>query len=97
VSLIRPFHSFNLVDGISKRREQLTLAEGAPVPLGLPKLTLVSFSWLLLIPIDLPLRLPGNLLGLCVCCFTIAGFKGAIKLSTGLVDVGIFELLIEVL
>jgi hypothetical protein len=96
VSLIRPFHSFNLADGISKRGEQLTLGEGAPVPLGLPKLTLVSRSWLLLIPIDLPLRLPGDLLGLWVCCFAIAGFKGAIKLSGGLVDAGISELLIEV-
>jgi hypothetical protein len=46
-----------------------------------------SFPWLLLIPIDLPLRLPGDLLGLCVCCFAIAGFKGAIKLSAGLVDI----------
>jgi hypothetical protein len=98
VSLIKPFHSFNLADGISKRGEQLTLGEGAPVPLGLPilELTLVSLSWLLLIPIDLPLRLPGDLLGLCVCCFAIAGFKGAIKLSGGPVDAGISELLIEV-
>jgi hypothetical protein len=37
-----------------------------------------------------------DLLGLCVCCFTIAGFKGAIKLSAGLVDAGISELVIEV-
>jgi hypothetical protein len=100
VSLIRPFHSFNLADGISKSGEQLTLGEGAQVPPGLPELTLVSLSWLLLIPIDLPLRLPlrlpGDLLGLCVCCFAIAGFKGAIKLSAGLVDAGISELLIEV-
>jgi hypothetical protein len=96
VSLIKPFHSFNLADGISKRGEELTLGEGAPVSLGLPELTLVSLSWLLLIPIDLPLRLPGDLLGLCVCCFAIAGFKGAIELSTGPVDARISELLIEV-
>jgi hypothetical protein len=56
-------------------------------PLGLPEITLISLSWLLLIPIDL--RLPGDLLGLCVCCFAIAGFKGAIKLPAGLVDAGI--------
>ncbi len=67
----------------------MKLGEGAPVPLGLPELTLVSLSWLLLIPIDLPLRLPSDLLGLCDCCFTIAGFKGAMKLSAGIVDAGI--------
>jgi hypothetical protein len=37
-----------------------------------------------------------DLLGLCVCCFVIIGFKGANKLYAGLVDVGIFELLIEI-
>jgi hypothetical protein len=96
VSLISPFHSFNLADRICKRGEQSTLGEGAPVPLGLPELTLVALSWLLLIPIDLLLRLPGDLPGLCVCCFAIAGFKGAIKLFAGPVDAGISELLIEV-
>ncbi len=74
----------------------MTLGEGAPVPLGLPELALVSLSWLVLNPIDLPLRLPGDLLGLCVCCFAIAGFEGGIKLSAGPVDPGISELLIEV-
>jgi hypothetical protein len=89
--IIKPFHSFNLANRISKRGEQLTLGEGAPVPLGLPKLTFVSLSWLLLIPIDLPQRLPDDLLGLCICCFVIAGFKGAIKLSVGLVDARILS------
>jgi hypothetical protein len=36
------------------------------------------------------------MLGLCVCCCTIAGLKGAVKLSGGPVDAGISELLIEV-
>jgi hypothetical protein len=93
--LIRPFHSFNVVDEISKIGEQLTLGEGVSVPLGLPKVMLISLFWLL-IPIDFPLRPPNDLLGLCVCCFVIIGFKGANKLYAGLVDVGIFELLIEI-
>jgi hypothetical protein len=73
----------------------LTLGEGALVPLGLPKLTFISL-FLLLIAIELPQRLPDDLLGLCVYCFTITGFKGPIKFSAGLVDVGISELFIEV-
>jgi hypothetical protein len=95
VSLIKLFNSFNLANEISKRGEQLKLGEGALVPLGLPELTIISLFWLL-IAIDLPLRLPDDLLGLCVCCFAITRFKGAIKLYAGLIDLGIFELFIEV-
>jgi hypothetical protein len=50
----------------------------------------------LLIPIDLPLKLLDDFLGLCVCCFAITWFKGPIKLSIGLVDVRISEPFIEV-
>ncbi len=95
VSLIRLFYSFNLANDFSKRGEQLTLGEAVPVPLGFLEHTLISFFWLL-IPIDLPLKLSDDLLELCICCFTITGFKGLIKLSTSLVDVGISELFIEV-
>ncbi len=74
----------------------MTLGEDAPISSGFPKLTLVLVSWLLLIPIDVPLSMPGDLLGLCVCCLAITGLEGVIKLYVGLVDAGIFELLIEV-
>jgi hypothetical protein len=36
------------------------------------------------------------MLGLCVCCFTIAGLKGAVSSLEAPVDAGISELLIEV-
>jgi hypothetical protein len=72
----------------------LTLGEGALVPLGLLEFTLISFFWLL-IPIDLPLILLDDLMGLCICCFIITRFKGAIKLFAGRIDATIYELLIE--
>jgi hypothetical protein len=71
------------------------LGEGALVPLGLLEFTLISLFWLL-IPIDLPLIFPDDLMGLCICCFTITGFKGAIKLFSGRIDARIYKLLIEV-
>jgi hypothetical protein len=54
---IRPFHSFNLVDGIFKRWEQSTLGKGAPMELGFLELTFKKKFGLFLFPIDLPLKL----------------------------------------
>jgi hypothetical protein len=55
-----------VVNGIFERKEQLTLEEGGFSSTRLLELTHVLFYWLLLLPIDLPLKFRGDIFGLCI-------------------------------